>query len=364
MKRDLYIDFVKGLATLSVVFIHTTFWSGQGYVSPEIRVLSLLFDVPIFFALSGFTASGNVEKTFYRLLRLQITYMIFVAGLFFVDSLFKVFLQSFFDAETYRQFFLSFGAKYTENTLFSPFDVRVLANWWVHQYRNTDVFPVVMGSFWYLKIYYIITILGVLALRFFTQHLPWIIGVCLSLTLIFNFIPDYYPTGQVGYVAFYLAIFLLAAQMKGKKLTTAQVLFLLVGVSASYVFLFSYYGTEIFYLINKQKFPPKMPYIIWSLFSLFLVFTFYNRLMIRRENIITYIGKNAIFFYFAQGISSSMVYFVVPYFKGNVHWSLLLMFIFIINLLWAFLLVKLLRKIDDWGWKALNYMRIRNMKNP
>ena len=48
MKRDLYIDFAKGLATLSIIFIHTAFWSGQFYIPTEVRVLSLLFDVPLF----------------------------------------------------------------------------------------------------------------------------------------------------------------------------------------------------------------------------------------------------------------------------------------------------------------------------
>lgn len=359
MKRDLYIDFVKGLATLSVVFIHTTFWSGQGYVSPEMRVLSLLFDVPIFFALSGFTSSGNVEKTFYRLLKLQITYMIFVTGLFFADSIFKVLFQFFTDAETYHQFFLTFGTKYTENTLSAPFDWRVLGNWWVHQYSNADVFPVVMGSFWYLKIYYIITILGVLVLRFFPRHISWIIGGCIALTLVFNFVPNYYPSGQVGYVAFYLAVFLVAFQLKGKSLKLKPILFLIIGGLASYGFLFYYYGTEIFYLINKQKFPPKIPYIIWSFLSLILVFVWYHRLRIHRESVITYIGKNAIFFYFAQGISSSLVYFIIPYFKGNMHWSLLLIIIFIINVILAFFLVKFLREMDNLGWKILQFLKCK-----
>ena len=95
MKRDLYIDYAKGLATLSIVFIHTVFWSGQFYVSNEMRIFSLLFDVPIFFALSGLTSYGNLDKTFRRLLKLQITYMIFVTGLFFFDSFFKVFCSLF-----------------------------------------------------------------------------------------------------------------------------------------------------------------------------------------------------------------------------------------------------------------------------
>jgi hypothetical protein len=82
-----------------------------------------------------------------------------------------------------------------------------------------------MGSFWYLKVYYIVTVFGVLALKFFPKHIKWLIGVCLALTIYFNIDNDvmknfapYYPSGQVGYVAFYLAIFLIATQLKGKRI--------------------------------------------------------------------------------------------------------------------------------------------------
>lgn len=41
MKRNLLIDLIKGIATLSIIFIHTVFWSGERYVPSEIRNLSL-----------------------------------------------------------------------------------------------------------------------------------------------------------------------------------------------------------------------------------------------------------------------------------------------------------------------------------
>ena len=94
MKRDLYIDYAKGLATLSIVFIHTVFWSGQFYVSNEMRIFSLLFDVPIFFALSGLTSSGNIDKTFRRLVKLQITFLMgfsrFFCSLFLIKKHIKI----------------------------------------------------------------------------------------------------------------------------------------------------------------------------------------------------------------------------------------------------------------------------------
>ena len=344
MKRDLYIDCAKGLATLSIVFIHTVFWSGQFYVSNEIRIFSLLFDVPIFFALSGLTSSGNLDKTFRRLLKLQIIYMIFVTGLFF------------FDRETYQNFFLTFGSKYTENSLSQPFDFKVLGNWWLHQYGTCDVFPVVMGSFWYLKTYYIVTFFGVITLRFFSKYIWWIVGFCVVFIFVFNFNPDFYPTGQVGYTVFYLMVFLVAYQLKNKKLTNSQVLLLIGFVVLSLVGMFWNYGTNIFYKLNKQKFPPKIPYIVWSFVSLAMVFIFYNRLKIQKVNLLSYIGQNAIFFYFAQGISSSLVYFFIPVFRENLHWFVLMILIYGLNVLLAVIIAKFLKKVDEQGWKILNLL--------
>ena len=363
VKRDLYIDFAKGLATLSVIFIHTTFWSGQFYVPREWRILSLLFDVPIFFALSGLTSSGNVEKTFYRLLKLQITYMVFVTFLFFFDSFFKVFLENIWGREVFRDFFLTFGEKYKENTLSGSFDWTVLGNWWLHQYRNCDTFPVVMGSFWYLKVYYIVTVFGVLAIRFFKHHIWWIIAICVTLILIFNLEPSYYPTGQVGHVAFYLAVFLLAFELKGKVLSQKQIIGGGAFVLLSLGLMFGYYGKEIFYLMNKQKFPPKIPYIVWSFLSLFLVFVFYQRYRVEKESMITFIGKNAIFFYFAQGISSSLIYFLVIPLKDQIHWAILLGGIFVINIFLAILLAKIIKKMDEKVWQILSFLREKTKIN-
>ena len=359
MKRDLYIDFAKGLATLSIIFIHTAFWSGQFYIPAEVRVFSLVFDVALFYALSGITSGSNIEKTFYRLLKLQITYMIFVTFLFFLDYFFKVFGLSFFSLEWLQRFYSTFGSKYTTVGISSVPQWQNLGNWYLHQYTNADTFPVVMGSFWYLKVYFILTVFGVLILRFFSKHINWFIGICLALTLIFNIFPEIYPTGQVGYVAFYLSLFLIANKMRGKTIP-AKIIPLLYGiVAAALIWMFWYYGSEIFYKINKNKFPPKVPYIIWSLFSLVTLFVFYNRLKVTKENFVTYIGKNAIFFYFAQGISSSLVYFLVVPLKEKMSWWILMILIYIINIILAFIISGGLNKIDTLGWKILEFLRIK-----
>ncbi|QIG90100.1 acyltransferase [Chryseobacterium sp. POL2] len=363
MKRDLYIDFAKGFATLSVIFIHTVFWSGQFYVPTEVRVMSLFFDVILFYALSGITSGANIEKTFYRLLKLQVTYMIFVTFLFFMDYFFKVFGLTFFSMDWLKDFYSTFGGKYVPQNISSDPQWQNLGNWYLHQYTNADTFPVVMGSFWYLKVYYILTVFGVLILKFFPKHINWFIALCVVLTLIFNLFPQYYPSGQVGYVAFYLAVFLIAHQMRGKKIPTKMIPVLYGIVALALVGMFSYYGTEIFYKLNKNKFPPKLPYIIWTMFAVVTLFVGYNRLKINKQNFLTYIGNNAIFFYFSQGISSSLIYFLVVPLKEDLNWVLLLILVYAVNIGLAVVIAEILKKVDNLGWKILGILRKKTASN-
>ncbi len=357
LQRDLYIDFAKGLATLSIVFIHTAFWSGQYYIPTEIRVLSLLFDVPLFYALSGITSGNNIEKTFYRLLKLQITYMIFVTFLFFLDWFIKFLGLNLFGLSAMQDFFSTFGSKYVPVNISPDPQWHNLGNWYLHQYTNADTFPVVMGSFWYLKVYFILAVFGVLILKFFPKHINWFIALCFGLTLMFNVLPQYYPSGQVGYVALYLGIFLLAHKIRGKKLS---IQLLAVLYSVFFIILIILYwnnGIEVFLKMNKNKFPPKLLYIFWSSFSLITLFALYNRLKINKENFFTYVGRNAIFFYFAQGMSSSLIYFIVIYLEDSLPWYILMLVIYAINVVLAVIIAKFLRKVDATGWKILQFLR-------
>lgn len=362
MKRDLYIDFAKGAATLSIVFIHTVFWSGQAYVPNEFRPLSLLFDVPLFFALSGLTSSANVDKTFSRLLKLQVTYMIFVTGLFLADWIFKVYALNIHGELWARDFYMTFGEKYVPKVISDTPDWIKLGNWYLHSYENADTFPVVMGSFWYLKVYYIVTVLGVLALRYFSEHIRWILAVCFALILMFNFVPSMYPGGQVGYVTYYLSVFLLASEIKKTGITPKYLPVMWGIIILSFVFLFGYYGKEIFYQMNKMKFAPKLPYIIWSFFSLGILFSFFKRVNITNDNFICSIGRNAIFYYFAQGVSSSLIYFIALPWIGEMPSWVLMILIFMINVILAIIFAKVFEKTDALGWSILRFLKTKTAK--
>jgi hypothetical protein len=145
--------------------------------------------------------------------------------------------------------------------------------------------------------------------------------------------------------------------MRGKKIPNQMIPVLYALVAIALVWMFWYYGSDIFYKLNKQKFPPKIPYIIWSLFSLVTLFVFYNRLKISRPNFLTNVGQSAIFYYFAQGMSSSLIYFIVVPLKDAMSWWLLVLIIYPINILLAFLIATGLQKVDNLGWKILQFLR-------
>ena len=113
----------------------------------------------------------------------------------------------------------------------------------------------------------------------------------------------------------------------------------------------------MFLKMNKAKFPPKLLYIFWSSFSLLTLFVLYNRLKITKANFITYIGQNAIFYYFAQGISSSLVYFIVVAAKDYMNWWVLMIIIYSLNVVLAIIIAEGLKKIDSFGWSILEKLR-------
>lgn len=79
----------------------------------------------------------------------------------------------------------------------------------------------------------------------------------------------------------------------------------LVGIAGT-----SYIQGLPLYDIQAAKFPPSPKYAFVSLIVIFVANYFENR--IKKCNcVLVHIGKNAIFYFFGQGIGSSLIYFYV-----------------------------------------------------
>ncbi|GAB6013212.1 acyltransferase family protein [Viscerimonas tarda] len=321
-ERNLYIDAIKGITILSTVFIHTVYPSGFAYVPETVRMLSLLVDVPVFFFLSGLTSSSNVEKTIYRLIKLQITYMIFVTLVFILQSLIS-----------------------------GQIELPHLFGWYIHKYENFGFFLLVQYSLWYLEIYFIVSFFAVLTLKYLSGRERGLLTILLFLFVCF-FTVYHRPQGNTDYVCFYLAIFLIAHRCKDIFIKKPFIIigYLLLGVLVSFLFL----KTSI--NLQKHKFPPTIFYGIASSLSLFTVFVLKNRWKVKKQNILTYIGQHSIFFYFSQGINSSILYTLVEPLKSY-HWYLMLPIMFAVNVVGAVAIGIILLKIDGWCWRLLRKVR-------
>lgn len=80
VKRNDNIDFLRGIATLCIILIHTAFWSGELYLPAVVKNLTLLIDVPVFMFISGISFSyvNSVSKNVKSLIKQWKKWIFFV----------------------------------------------------------------------------------------------------------------------------------------------------------------------------------------------------------------------------------------------------------------------------------------------
>jgi len=81
IERSTYIDFFRGVMMLSVIHIHTLYWSLAKFTPDSLRHAAYLLDIPVFFFISGYlfkTASFpvSVRAALKQFLRLYLHYVI------------------------------------------------------------------------------------------------------------------------------------------------------------------------------------------------------------------------------------------------------------------------------------------------
>jgi fucose 4-O-acetylase-like acetyltransferase len=131
--RDGFLDVARGVCMLSIVFIHTTFWSGYSYVPSYIQSISLLFDVPALFFLSGVTFSVTKRDSL-------------ISGIFRLSMTFGLL------AFLYDMLTLKFESK---NTILAL----------TFNGPDLNLFSVVAGSYWFVPVYIVVSIFAVMIIK-------------------------------------------------------------------------------------------------------------------------------------------------------------------------------------------------------
>ena len=151
-ERNNYIDCLRGIAAIAIVFIHTCFWSGGSYVPELMQTLSLAIDVPFFFFLSGWASTyvGSFEKGITSLLGTYKKYVMFFP--FYMMALLVVGV---------------FSGQFTGLTLSNLY-----ANLFFIRIENSTL-PVVMSSMWFMPVYFTVVPIGCIASKkLISQNTP------------------------------------------------------------------------------------------------------------------------------------------------------------------------------------------------
>lgn len=306
--RNYYIDNLRGIVTLSVIFIHTVFWSGMGYIPEYIRNIALFLDVPIFFLLTGFIiAISDKLEPLKQIVKLILSFSILVI--------------------CYQLLFWDFSL---DNLILSLSGNAAIL----------DKFPVVNGSYWFVPVYTVSLLISYIFIKYYSRAIFLFIAISFL-----YYILEYFWGRAIHYSV-------LGVALDSLLFFTSIILigFLLYKKPFKYFYLLSVFLSLSFYLalcwldnsafnLQSYKFPIGLPYVVASFISIFLsLFLLHasNFLHDLKIPIVNYIGKNSIYFYMSQGIGGSLIYYYVNW--VDVYWIYKMLSAFFLNFLISYII--------------------------
>ena len=320
-EREHYIDLVRGICAVSIILIHTCFFSGTAYVPMPMRSISLLLDVPAFFFIAGMTRAYIQKDTI-------LTQLFKLSMIFVLSGL----LCNLIDGEV------------TWASIFKPmFLMGVNVS---HLFRGVD------GSYWFVPVYACTIILGGVIVKNARSHIPWIILlILLTYALAFggklSFAGYRFLSVNLDRLLFPVAIYLFGYWCQQHIIPAKSfrrrsfALLLVVGACIVYYLCFLHTGDRV-YNLQRNKFPAfKLPYIASSCLSMAGIIFFASNAL--RNRFFEHIGRNAIFYYAGQGVSSSCLFLISPHIR--LDWGIKLSIMFAINLALAIIFSETLRLV-------------------
>lgn len=321
--RDRFIDLIKGIAVLNIVVIHTTFWSGESYVPNLVKSLSLMIDMPLFFFMSGWGAGmskemGDIIKVSKRL----------ATG---------IFGKSIFCTAVLAIVTWLFGTPYITSwqTLLSTCAL-------VFRFNGNEVLN---GSYWFFAYYLRAVFLNQLAIAVLKPYaagrgyseesiLKFLLGVNITLFLM-SCASVYYLPVSLNSTDFLLSTMWLLGALAVKTRFEIRSIWALAGSVALAIacfFVTALLANADVMVVQSMKLPvtpdSMIPYFFFSLVT--ILGTLYLRTKKKLHDtmlakVIAHVGKNAIFFFFAQGISSMYIYNFMSWPMPNWYTKLLVM---------------------------------------
>lgn len=328
-KRDNVIDILRGFAVFAIIIIHTTFWSGESYVPELVRSLSLLIDVPVFIFISGITFNFNdsINKTIKGLINIWKKYLIFLIPFFLY------------------QFIVDKSVITMENLISSLF----------FTLPEKSALFVVPGSFWFIYMYFLVSIISSIIINLYNKYNKDLNNFKYILTISFLLYGMTVFKNNFLFLSpntlMYTFIFLLGYYLYNKKIKDFKTfikIFVPVVLTALVVIKFGWYGIDN---IQGAKNVSSITYFCFSMISIIVATYLKDRIKITLKPV-EFIGQNAIIYYFAQGVGSTLLYKFSPYI--NLNWILKLPIMIIINIILTMIFGYILYKFTNHCMKILD----------
>lgn len=322
--RNEYIDFIRGMTTINIIAIHTAFWAGEQFTPEWFRNLTLLVDVPLFFYLSGWASSlhkCSVEKTCRSLLNIWIKWVFFYILINFFCYISNWLPYKFEGAANFRDVI---------NGCF----FRV----------NIKGFPVVASSLWYMPYYFIVLIVNTIIVVILTANERakkdcFLYMLLLAAAFVWISFGNYFFGLDVRYFLFYAFFWMYGYNQLGKAHSFGS----LVGFICLFIggiCLCSYMMQLPIYNLQSAKFPPSIKYRFASMIIIWIVKSAESHVH-HKNSFLVHVGRVAIFYYFGQGIATSLNFFVVDLLSFN-NWIIKWILTFVINVILTIVISELL----------------------
>ncbi|MGN0727986.1 acyltransferase family protein [Treponema sp.] len=287
-----------------------------------------MVDVPLFFFLSGWSSSFSKTTP---LKTAKSIFQIYLKWCFFILAVSAVcFLSVFTPLKTAGSTNVSDVAK---ALLLHP---------------NIQILPVIAGSIWFVPVYFLVLFLNSILIAFMQNSGNFEANkkyICVFYAVLFVWTAAGFDFPfKNPYFIFYS--FFWSLGFIRKELGTVS---LKKYIAATAVFIFGFiFSAKTQHLpvlkVQAAKFPPSLAYGFFSLLSIFTFLFLENHINIEGgkfpnvKKFLAHIGRNALFYYFAQGIGSSAIYILR---KLNIRpWFLHFGAAFLVNLVTTVLLAE------------------------
>ena len=297
--RNEYIDFLRGIAMLGVPICHTAFWYGQSYVPEWFRNLTLLFDMPFFFYLSGWSSSfrkADVRKSARGVMGIWYKWVFFVTILALYCCISRW-------LPVYSEGVLSLG-DYVNNLFFNV---------------SFPGIPVLGGSIWFLPYYILVVMINAIVLVViqkndgYEKHQRTYMWLLLA-TFVWTCFGQYFMGLNATDFLFYAFFWMMGLNGIFRQLSVKKGAFWLAVSVAGFYIMSKAQGLR-FYDIQNAKFPTAtLKFFFFCLIPIILAGMLNGRLK-HFGRFLPHVGRNSMFYFFAQNVVTSWNGYAVEYIR-------------------------------------------------